>query len=61
EHHVAVRTCPKVQLSLENGRVLAMGMEKVAVEGTWLEFSCDPGFHLLGSSTSNCTKMGRWS
>ncbi|NXA65882.1 GABR1 protein, partial [Mohoua ochrocephala] len=56
----AVRTCPKVQLSLENGQVTARAMERVPVEGTWAEFSCDPGFRLVGAARSNCTKSGRW-
>ncbi|NWH82951.1 GABR1 protein, partial [Piaya cayana] len=57
----AVRPCPKLQLSLENGRAVAWAMERVPVEGTWAEFSCDPGFRLVGSARSNCTKLGRWS
>ncbi|NXA43877.1 GABR1 protein, partial [Eudromia elegans] len=57
----AVRTCPKMHLSLENGRAVARAMERVPVEGTWLEYSCDGGFRLVGSARSNCTKTGRWS
>ncbi|NXM23311.1 GABR1 protein, partial [Ploceus nigricollis] len=56
----AVRTCPKVHLSLENGRVAVEAMERVPVEGTWASFSCDRGFHLVGAARSNCTKSG-WS
>lgn len=36
-------------------------MERVPVEGTWTEYSCNPGFRLVGSARSNCTKLGRWS
>ncbi|NXS00393.1 GABR1 protein, partial [Oxylabes madagascariensis] len=57
----AVRTCPKSQLSLENGQVTPGAMERVPVEGTWAEFRCDAGFRLVGAARSNCTKSGRWS
>uniref|UniRef100_A0A8B9EKI1 Gamma-aminobutyric acid type B receptor subunit 1 n=1 Tax=Anser cygnoides TaxID=8845 RepID=A0A8B9EKI1_ANSCY len=56
-----LRTCPKMHLSLENGQAVARAMERVPVEGTWTEYSCNPGFRLLGSARSNCTKLGRWS
>ncbi|NXU92904.1 GABR1 protein, partial [Xiphorhynchus elegans] len=56
-----VRTCPKMHLSLENGQVLARGLERVPVEGTTAEYRCDPQFRLVGSARSNCTKLGRWS
>ncbi|NXF14139.1 GABR1 protein, partial [Smithornis capensis] len=56
-----VRTCPRMHLSLENGRVTLVAMERVPVEGTVAEYACDPGFRLLGSARSNCTKLGRWS
>ncbi|NWI93975.1 GABR1 protein, partial [Pitta sordida] len=56
-----VRTCPRLHLSLENGRVVASAMDRVPVEGTVAEFSCDSGFRLLGSARANCTKLGRWS
>ncbi|NXL40719.1 GABR1 protein, partial [Glaucidium brasilianum] len=56
-----VRTCPKMHLSLENGQALPRAMERVPVEGTWTEYSCNPGFRLVGSARSNCTKLGRWS
>ncbi|NXC38912.1 GABR1 protein, partial [Penelope pileata] len=52
---VSVRICPKIHLSLENGRAEARAMERVPVEGTWAEFSCSPGFRLVGSARSNCT------
>ncbi|NXP83430.1 GABR1 protein, partial [Ramphastos sulfuratus] len=56
-----VRTCPKLHLSLENGQVVAEGMERVPVEGSWAEYSCNSGFQLVGTARSNCTKLGRWS
>uniref|UniRef100_A0A8B9NRB8 Gamma-aminobutyric acid type B receptor subunit 1 n=1 Tax=Accipiter nisus TaxID=211598 RepID=A0A8B9NRB8_9AVES len=56
-----LRTCPKMHLSLENGQAVARAMERVPVEGTWTEYSCNPGFRLVGSARSNCTKLGRWS
>ncbi|XP_050162000.1 gamma-aminobutyric acid type B receptor subunit 1-like [Myiozetetes cayanensis] len=56
-----LRTCPRTHLSLENGRVVPRGLERVPVEGTWAEYSCEPGFRLVGSARSNCTKLGRWS
>ena len=56
-----MRTCPKLHLSLENGRAVARGTERVPVEGSWAEYSCDPGFRLVGSARSDCTKSGRWS
>ncbi|XP_015706319.1 P-selectin-like [Coturnix japonica] len=62
-----VRTCPRLHLSLENGRVVPMGMDhikegsRVPVEGSWAEFSCDPGFRLVGSDRSDCTRSGTWS
>ncbi|XP_042308292.1 gamma-aminobutyric acid type B receptor subunit 1 [Sceloporus undulatus] len=56
-----LRTCPKMHLSLENGQVHVRGIERVPVEGTWVEYRCNPGFHLVGSPRSNCTKVGRWS
>lgn len=57
----AVRTCPKMHLSLENGQAHVRAIERVPVEGTWVEYRCNPGFHLVGSPRSNCTKVGRWS
>ncbi|XP_032940123.1 gamma-aminobutyric acid type B receptor subunit 1-like isoform X1 [Catharus ustulatus] len=56
-----LRTCPKSHLSLEHGLVATGAMERVPVEGSWAEFRCHPGFRLLGSARSNCTKSGRWS
>ncbi|XP_034645121.1 gamma-aminobutyric acid type B receptor subunit 1-like [Trachemys scripta elegans] len=56
-----LRTCPKIHLSLENGQAVPRGMERVPVEGTWVEYHCNPGFRLVGSARSNCTKVGRWS
>uniref|UniRef100_A0A8D2LK01 Gamma-aminobutyric acid type B receptor subunit 1 n=1 Tax=Varanus komodoensis TaxID=61221 RepID=A0A8D2LK01_VARKO len=56
-----LRTCPKMHLSLENGQVHVRAIERVPVEGTWVEYRCNPGFHLVGSPRSNCTKVGRWS
>ncbi|KAK4805467.1 hypothetical protein QYF61_000602 [Mycteria americana] len=50
-----------MHLSLENGQAVARAMERVPVEGTWTEYSCNPGFRLVGSTRSNCTKLGRWS
>uniref|UniRef100_A0A8C0GPV6 Gamma-aminobutyric acid type B receptor subunit 1 n=1 Tax=Chelonoidis abingdonii TaxID=106734 RepID=A0A8C0GPV6_CHEAB len=57
----SVRTCPKIHLSLENGQAVPRSMERVPVEGTWVEYHCNPGFRLVGSARSNCTKVGRWS
>lgn len=56
-----VRTCSKIHLSLENGQAHVRAMERVPVEGTWVEYRCNPGFHLVGNPRSNCTKVGRWS
>ncbi|XP_025022148.1 gamma-aminobutyric acid type B receptor subunit 1-like [Python bivittatus] len=56
-----LRTCPKMHLNLENGQVNVRAIERVPVEGTWLEYRCNPGFYLVGSPHSNCTKVGRWS
>uniref|UniRef100_A0A674JSZ0 Sushi domain-containing protein n=1 Tax=Terrapene triunguis TaxID=2587831 RepID=A0A674JSZ0_9SAUR len=56
-----LRTCPKIHLSLENGQAVPRGMERVPVEGTWVEYHCNPGFRLVGSARSNCTKVGSWS
>nr|XP_032636542.1 gamma-aminobutyric acid type B receptor subunit 1-like [Chelonoidis abingdonii] len=56
-----LRTCPKIHLSLENGQAVPRSMERVPVEGTWVEYHCNPGFRLVGSARSNCTKVGRWS
>uniref|UniRef100_A0A8C3S6E2 Sushi domain-containing protein n=1 Tax=Chelydra serpentina TaxID=8475 RepID=A0A8C3S6E2_CHESE len=56
-----LRTCPKIHLSLENGQAMPRSMERVPVEGTWVEYHCNPGFRLVGSARSNCTKVGRWS
>ncbi|XP_060094768.1 gamma-aminobutyric acid type B receptor subunit 1-like [Heteronotia binoei] len=56
-----LRTCPKMHLSLENGQAHARAIERVPVEGTWVEYRCNTGFHLVGSPRSNCTKAGRWS
>ncbi|XP_039214034.1 gamma-aminobutyric acid type B receptor subunit 1-like, partial [Crotalus tigris] len=54
-------TCPKMHLNLENGQVTVRAIERVPVEGTWVEYRCNPGFYLVGSPRSNCTKVGRWS
>ncbi|XP_026573646.1 gamma-aminobutyric acid type B receptor subunit 1 isoform X1 [Pseudonaja textilis] len=56
-----LRTCPKMHLNLENGQVTVRAIERVPVEGTWVEYRCNPGFYLVGSPRSNCTKVGRWS
>ncbi|KYO25543.1 butyrophilin subfamily 1 member A1-like [Alligator mississippiensis] len=56
-----LRMCPKIHLSLENGRAVPQAMERVPVEGTWVEYHCNSGFRLVGSSRSNCTKAGRWT
>ncbi|XP_016847283.1 gamma-aminobutyric acid type B receptor subunit 1 [Anolis carolinensis] len=56
-----LRTCPKMHLSLENGQAHVKGLERVPVEGTLVEYRCNPGFHLTGTPRSNCTKVGRWS
>ncbi|KAG8127864.1 hypothetical protein E2320_014755 [Naja naja] len=56
-----LRTCPKMHLNLENGQVTVRAIERVPVEGTWVEYRCNPGFHLVGTPRSNCTKVGRWS
>ncbi|NXQ55462.1 GABR1 protein, partial [Anthoscopus minutus] len=57
----AVRTCPRSHLSLEHGQVTSGSPEAPAVEGSWAEFRCQPGFRLQGSARSNCTRSGRWS
>ncbi|NXS78951.1 GABR1 protein, partial [Erpornis zantholeuca] len=59
--HPSVRTCPKLHLTLENGQVTTGAMERVPVEGTWAQFTCDLGFRLVGAARTNCTKSGRWS
>ncbi|XP_029590346.1 gamma-aminobutyric acid type B receptor subunit 1 [Salmo trutta] len=51
--------CPRVWTSLENGRVseLALGPP---VEGTVLQYSCLPGFILVGRNSTHCNKLGKW-
>uniref|UniRef100_A0A665VAN5 Gamma-aminobutyric acid (GABA) B receptor, 1b n=1 Tax=Echeneis naucrates TaxID=173247 RepID=A0A665VAN5_ECHNA len=45
--------------SLENGRVSSWPLGP-PVEGTVLHYSCLPGFILMGQSSSQCNKMGKW-
>ncbi|XP_029440540.1 gamma-aminobutyric acid type B receptor subunit 1-like [Rhinatrema bivittatum] len=55
-----LRTCSRMYLKLENGHAQPHEMGRGPVEGTWIEFRCDPGFRLVGSSRSFCTKVGKW-
>ncbi|XP_078501823.1 gamma-aminobutyric acid type B receptor subunit 1 [Lissotriton helveticus] len=55
-----LRTCPRMHLKLENGHAEPRDMVRVPVEGTWIDFRCDPGFRLVGNSRSFCTKVGKW-
>ncbi|KAM5145657.1 gamma-aminobutyric acid type B receptor subunit 1-like [Mantella aurantiaca] len=53
-------TCPRMHLKLENGQVDVSMTGRVPMEGTSIRFRCDPGFLLVGSSHSMCTKSGKW-
>ncbi|XP_075434107.1 gamma-aminobutyric acid type B receptor subunit 1 isoform X5 [Ascaphus truei] len=53
-------TCPRMHLKLENGRAEVQGTGRVPMDGTTVLFTCDPGFLLVGSSHSLCTKVGKW-
>ncbi|XP_041431135.1 gamma-aminobutyric acid type B receptor subunit 1 isoform X4 [Xenopus laevis] len=55
-----LHTCSRMHLKLENGRADVRGMGRVPLEGTSVQFACDPGFLLVGSSHSLCTKTGKW-
>uniref|UniRef100_A0A6I8S6H8 Gamma-aminobutyric acid (GABA) B receptor, 1 n=1 Tax=Xenopus tropicalis TaxID=8364 RepID=A0A6I8S6H8_XENTR len=55
-----LHTCSRMHLKLENGRADVRGMGRVPMEGTSVQFACDPGFLLVGSSHSLCTKSGKW-
>lgn len=56
---VPVLMCPRVWMSLENGRVSSWPLGP-PVEGTVLYYSCLPGFILMGRNASQCNKMGKW-
>ncbi|XP_067829863.1 gamma-aminobutyric acid type B receptor subunit 1-like [Heptranchias perlo] len=56
-----VRNCSKLALNLENGYVMTRDRTKMPVEGTLVEYRCDAGFILVGSSRSICTKYGKWN
>ncbi|ELW47086.1 Gamma-aminobutyric acid type B receptor subunit 1 [Tupaia chinensis] len=55
-----VRICSKSYLTLENGKVFLKGGDLPALDGAWVDFRCDPDFHLVGSSRSICSQ-GQWS
>ncbi|XP_072497619.1 gamma-aminobutyric acid type B receptor subunit 1 isoform X3 [Notamacropus eugenii] len=54
-----VRTCSKSYLTLDNGTAFLRGGNRPALDGAWVDFRCDPGFHLVGSSRSICAR-GQW-
>ncbi|XP_051899498.1 gamma-aminobutyric acid type B receptor subunit 1-like [Pristis pectinata] len=62
-----VRNCSRLALNLENGVVLRRGEVKtrdevrIPVEGTVVEYRCNAGFKLVGSSRNICTKFGKWN
>ncbi|XP_064876242.1 gamma-aminobutyric acid type B receptor subunit 1-like [Oncorhynchus nerka] len=51
--------CPRVWTSLENGRVTQWPLGP-PVEGTVLQYSCLPGFILVGRNSTHCNKLGKW-
>ncbi|XP_067467851.1 gamma-aminobutyric acid type B receptor subunit 1-like isoform X1 [Thunnus thynnus] len=51
--------CPRVWTSLENGRVSSWPLGP-PVEGTVLQYTCLPGFILMGRNTTQCNKLGKW-
>uniref|UniRef100_A0A8K9WT68 Gamma-aminobutyric acid (GABA) B receptor, 1b n=1 Tax=Oncorhynchus mykiss TaxID=8022 RepID=A0A8K9WT68_ONCMY len=51
--------CPRVWTSLENGRVSEWPLGP-PVEGTILQYSCLPGFILIGRNSTHCNKLGKW-
>uniref|UniRef100_A0A8K9WTK2 Gamma-aminobutyric acid (GABA) B receptor, 1b n=1 Tax=Oncorhynchus mykiss TaxID=8022 RepID=A0A8K9WTK2_ONCMY len=51
--------CPRVWTSLENGRVSQWPLGP-PVEGTVLQYSCLPGFILVGRNSTHCNKLGKW-
>lgn len=55
-----VRNCSRLALSLENGSVVTRAGMKLPVEGTVVEYRCNAGFKLLGTSRRLCTKYGKW-
>lgn len=54
-----VLLCPRVWTSLENGRVSEWPLGP-PVEGTVLQYSCLPGFILIGRNSTHCNKLGKW-
>uniref|UniRef100_UPI00398EAA45 gamma-aminobutyric acid type B receptor subunit 1 n=1 Tax=Pristiophorus japonicus TaxID=55135 RepID=UPI00398EAA45 len=56
-----VRNCSKLALNLENGYVMTREQIKMPVEGTVVDYRCDDGFILVGSSRSICNKYGKWN
>ncbi|XP_028820835.1 gamma-aminobutyric acid type B receptor subunit 1-like [Denticeps clupeoides] len=59
QHSRCLLPCARMWTSLENGRVSAWPLGP-AVEGTVLQYSCQPGFFLVGRNTTHCTKVGKW-
>ncbi|XP_043940283.1 gamma-aminobutyric acid type B receptor subunit 1-like [Protopterus annectens] len=55
-----LRNCSKMWLNLENGRPIIHNMELVPLDGTTVEYRCNPGFELVGSIRSQCSKSGKW-
>ncbi|KAJ0003571.1 hypothetical protein NQD34_008669 [Periophthalmus magnuspinnatus] len=51
--------CPRMWTSLENGRVMSWPPGP-PVEGATLQYSCLPGFILVGRNSTQCNKMGKW-
>ncbi|KAK6324232.1 hypothetical protein J4Q44_G00065710 [Coregonus suidteri] len=51
--------CLRVWTSLENGRVSEWPLGP-PVEGTVLQYSCLPGFILVGRNSTHCNKLGQW-
>uniref|UniRef100_A0A6Q2XPD3 Gamma-aminobutyric acid (GABA) B receptor, 1b n=1 Tax=Esox lucius TaxID=8010 RepID=A0A6Q2XPD3_ESOLU len=51
--------CPRKWTSLENGRVSEWPPGSL-VEGTELQYSCLPGFVMVGRNSTHCNNMGNW-
>ncbi|XP_038671251.1 gamma-aminobutyric acid type B receptor subunit 1-like [Scyliorhinus canicula] len=56
-----LRNCSRLALKLENGYVVTRDRFRIPVEGTVVEYHCNPGFILVGSSSRFCTKYGKWN